>query len=100
MLGDIFGILVLIAVMCFAVYFVLFVIYKIISSINYFFKWRKWTPAERAYENEYDKDTPAQTGQMDGGHLTLEEAEDQTAVAMEVVEAAVIKLSSRPHFSR
>ncbi|MFC7684489.1 hypothetical protein [Ureibacillus sp. GCM10028918] len=49
-LGDIFGIVVAVAVFCFLIYFVIFVIVRTISSILYFFKWRKMTPAERAYE--------------------------------------------------
>ena len=49
-IGELLGILIGIAVICFIIYFAMFVVIKTFSSILYFFKWRKLTPAERAYE--------------------------------------------------
>lgn len=49
-LGEILGIVIAIAAICFVIYFAIFVVVQIISGILYFFKWRKMTPAERAYE--------------------------------------------------
>lgn len=48
--GNIFGIVIAIAVFLFLIYFAIFVVVRIIASILYFFKWRKMSPAERAYE--------------------------------------------------
>ena len=49
-IGELFGILIGVAAICFVVYFAMFVVIKTFSSIFYLFKWRKLTPAERAYE--------------------------------------------------
>lgn len=49
-LGELFSILVATAIFCLVFFLIMFVIARIISNINYFFKWRKLSPAARAYE--------------------------------------------------
>ncbi|WP_147370422.1 hypothetical protein [Lysinibacillus yapensis] len=52
---DILGIIIGTAAFITVIYFAIFMIVQIVSGIRYFFKWRKMSPAERAYEKRNRK---------------------------------------------